>query len=88
MFQNRPSKRVRVDMSSFYFGSIDLVTAAGFVSVVVQLIDVTSKTVRYLNEVKDAPKDRAKLARETTGLLSLFTDLGYQVEDVELMGRT
>lgn len=53
----------------------------GFVAVLVQLIDVTSKVVNYFNDVKDAPKDRAKLSRETIGLLALFIDLRYRVEE-------
>ena len=52
-----------------------------FVATVVQLIDVTSKFIIYFNDVKDAPKDRAKLAREASGLLALLTDLRYRVED-------
>ena len=54
----------------------------GFLAAVVQLIDVTSKVVNYFNGVKNAPKDRAKLAREATGLLLLFTDLRCRVEEV------
>ena len=60
---------------------MDPITAIGFAANIVQLIDATSKTISYLNDVKDAPKDRAKLARETAGLLSLLIDLRYQVED-------
>lgn len=60
---------------------MDPITIVGFVAAVVQLIDVTSKVVNYLNDVKDAPKDRAKLAREATGLLALFTDLRYRLEE-------
>lgn len=60
---------------------MDPITAVGFIAAVVQLIDVTSKVVSYFNDVKDAPKDRAKLAREATGLLALFTDLRYRVEE-------
>ena len=60
---------------------MDPVTAVGFVAAVVQLIDVTSEAISYINEVKDAHKERAKLAREGTYLLMLFTDLRYQVED-------
>ena len=62
---------------------MDPITAVGFVAAVVQLIDVTSKVVNYFNDVKDAPKDRAKLAREAAGLLVLFTDLRYRVEEIE-----
>ena len=65
----------------FLTGSMESITIVGIVAAVVQLIDVTSKAVNYLNDVKDAPKDRAKLAREATNLLSLFTELRYRVEE-------
>ena len=61
---------------------MDPITVVGFLAAVVQLIDVTSKVVNYFNGVKNAPKDRAKLAREATGLLLLFTDLRCRVEEV------
>lgn len=60
---------------------MDSITATAFPAAVVQLIAVTSKVVGYFNNVKDAPKDRAKLAREVTGLLALLTDLRYQMEE-------
>lgn len=62
---------------------MDPVTVVGFLAAVVQLIDVTSKVVNYFNDVKDAPKDRAKLAREAANLLPLFTELRYRVEETK-----
>ena len=52
-----------------------------FVAAVTQLIDLTSKAVSYFNDAKDAPKERAKLAREAASLLVLFTDLKYRMEE-------
>jgi hypothetical protein len=60
---------------------MDPVTAVGLAASIVQLIDTTIKVIGYLNDVKDAPKDRATLARESTSLLTLFTDLRYWVEE-------
>ena len=60
---------------------MDPISVVGFVAAVIQLIEVTSKVVSYFNDVKDAPKDRAKLAREAAGLLLLFTDLRYRMEE-------
>lgn len=60
---------------------MDPVTVVGLLAAVVQLIDVTSEVVKYFNDVKDAPKDRAKLAREAVGLLALFMDLRYRIEE-------
>jgi hypothetical protein len=60
---------------------MDPVTAIGLVASIIQLIDVTASTLKYLNDVKEAPKDRARLARETASLLALLTDLRYRVEE-------
>ena len=60
---------------------MDPITVVGFIAAIVQLIGVTSKAVNYFNDVRSAPKDRAKLAREATNLLSLFTELRYRVEE-------
>lgn len=54
---------------------MDPITVVGILAAVVQLTDVTSKVVNYLNNVKDARKDRAKLAREAPYLFPLFTEL-------------
>lgn len=60
---------------------MDPITIVGFVAAVVQLIGVISKVVDSFNDMKDAPKNRAKLVREATGLLALFADLRYRVEE-------
>ena len=64
-------------------GDMDPITVLGMVAAIVQLIETTSKTVRYLNDVKGAPKDRAKLAQEATNLLPVFTQLRYRVEEAD-----
>lgn len=56
------------------------IPAVDFRALIVQLIDVTSKVTTYFKDVKDAPKARAKLAREATKLLVLLTDLRNRVE--------
>jgi hypothetical protein len=53
------------------------------VASIIQLIDVTAQTIKYLNDIKEAPKDRGRLARETTSLLALLTDLRYRVEEAK-----
>jgi hypothetical protein len=62
---------------------MDPITAVGIAASIVQLIDTTTRVIRYLNDVKDAPKDRARLAREATSLLTLLTDLRYRVEETK-----
>ena len=47
---------------------------------IVMLIDATAKTTRYLDDVKNAPKDRASLVREATSLLAFLTHLRYHTE--------
>ena len=55
----------------------------GLVSSIIQVIGATTKTIQYLSDVKDAPKERAKLAREASSLVALLTDLRYKVEEVK-----
>jgi hypothetical protein len=62
---------------------MDPVTAVGLVASIIQLIDATTTAIKYLNDVKDAPKDRAALAREGSSLLALLTDLRYRLEEAE-----
>ncbi|KAL8670309.1 MAG: hypothetical protein Q9168_005140 [Polycauliona sp. 1 TL-2023] len=52
----------------------------GLVASIAQLISLTAKTIKYLNSVKDASEDRARLLQETTGLLPLFVKLQGQIE--------
>ena len=61
---------------------MDPVSVVSLVATITQLIDTTSKVIRYLNEAKNAPQERAELAREVTNLLPLLTDLRYRTEDV------
>jgi hypothetical protein len=62
---------------------MDPITAVGLAASIVQLIDATTKAIKYLNGVKDAPKERATLAREGSSLLALFIDLRYRVEEAK-----
>ncbi len=57
------------------------VSAAGLVASVLQIITATAQTIQYLNDVKDAPKDRAKIAQEASNLLVLLTSLRYRLDD-------
>ena len=58
---------------------MDPITAAGLIASIAQLIGTTTQTIQYLNDMKDAPKYRAKLAQEASSLLMLLTDLRYTV---------
>lgn len=62
---------------------MDPVTAVGLVAAIIQLMDATMMAIKYLNDVKDAPKDRSKIARDATSLMVLLTDLRYRVEETD-----
>jgi hypothetical protein len=62
---------------------MDPAAVVGLAASIVQLIGATTKAIKYLNDVKNAPKDRARLAREAISLLGLLTDLRYRVEEVK-----
>ena len=65
---------------------MDPVTAVGLAASAIQLIDATTTTLRCLNEIKNAPKERARLAMEITSLLSVLTSLRYRVEECKPNG--
>lgn len=51
------------------------------VASVITLVGVTSKTVKYVNEMRDAPKERQNLSKETADLLPMLTGLRKMIED-------
>ncbi|KAL8754169.1 MAG: hypothetical protein Q9199_004528 [Rusavskia elegans] len=48
-----------------------------------QLVDFTAKTIKYLNSIKDASKERAGLLREASNLLNLLISLQTQVDEAK-----
>ncbi|OAF60440.1 hypothetical protein VC83_03381 [Pseudogymnoascus destructans] len=48
---------------------------------IIAILQVTATLVSYANDVKDAPKDRARFAMEALSLSSLLLNLRYQIED-------
>ena len=59
---------------------MDPVSAIGLVAGIVQLIATTSKIIKYVNEVNDAPKEKASLASEAANLMPLLMTLKQRVE--------
>ena len=59
---------------------MDPVSAIGLVASIVQLIATTSKVIKYVDEVKDAPKERSSLASEAANLMPLLMTLKQRVE--------
>jgi hypothetical protein len=47
------------------------------------LISTTAQVVIYLNDIKDAPKERKKLASETDSLVPLLIQLKHCVEEMK-----
>lgn len=60
---------------------MDPVSAVGLAASIVQIINATAQTIQFLNDVKDAPKDRIKLLQEAAGLLGLLTSLRCRIEE-------
>ncbi|RYP86354.1 hypothetical protein DL769_000738 [Monosporascus sp. CRB-8-3] len=48
---------------------------------IVAILQLTSKTIEYLNDVKDASKDRARCAIEASNLYSLLVNLRFRLEE-------
>ena len=62
---------------------MDPISALGLAASIIQIIDATTTTIKYLNDVKAAPKDRAQLAQEATSILVLLTQLRYRLEGAD-----
>jgi hypothetical protein len=48
---------------------------------IVAILQLTTEVIKYLNDVKDAPKDRARLAIEASNLSNLLVSLRYRLEE-------
>lgn len=48
---------------------------------IIAVIQLTGKLVGYLNDVKDAPKERADCAREASSFYSLLVTLKYDLDE-------
>lgn len=59
---------------------MDPVSAIGLVASIVQLIATISKIIKYVDEVKEAPKERGSLALEAANLMPLLMTLKQRVE--------
>ncbi|KAH8880540.1 ankyrin, partial [Thozetella sp. PMI_491] len=60
---------------------MDPVSAVGLVASVAQLIDIVTRTISFLNDIKNAPRERAGLAIELSGLLAVLTSLRYRIDE-------
>lgn len=57
--------------------------AVGVAASLAQLVDFTAKTIKYINSIKDASKERAGLLREASTLLNLLISLQTQVDEAK-----
>jgi hypothetical protein len=60
---------------------MDPATAVGFAASVAQINAATTQVVGYINDIKDTPKDRTRLAMEAASLIPSLTSLRYKVEE-------
>ncbi len=48
---------------------------------IIAIVQLTGTVVNYLNDVKDAPKDRNRCAIEASNLFNLLNNLKYRLEE-------
>ncbi len=54
-----------------------------FSTSVITVLELTVVLMRYVNDVRNAPKERAQLAREASNVYALLTSLRFRVEDAQ-----
>ena len=54
-----------------------------FTASIIAILQLTSTVIGYLNDVTDAPKDRARCATEASNLFNLLTNLRYRLEEAD-----
>ena len=62
---------------------MDPASAIGLTASLVQLIGTVTKTIGYLNDIRNAPKERTQLSQETLSLLSLLMNLRDKAETAD-----
>lgn len=48
---------------------------------IIAVLQLTTEVIKYLNDVKDAPKDRARFAMEASSLSNLLVSLRYRLDE-------
>lgn len=59
----------------------DLMDPLSVTASIFAVLQLTTEIVKYLNDLKDAPKDHARFTREANNLSSLLTTLGCRLEE-------
>lgn len=60
---------------------MDPVSAIGLAASLAQLVGTVAKIISYINDVKNASKERILVNQEAASLLGLLTTLQFKVED-------
>ena len=59
---------------------MDPCSAVGLAASILQIINTTAQIIQYLNDVREAPEERAQILREAASLLGLLKSLRARVE--------
>ncbi|KAM7203906.1 Ankyrin repeat-containing domain protein [Rhypophila sp. PSN 637] len=62
---------------------MDPISATGLASAIIGLAGTIAKAVNYVNDIKEAPVERAQFACEASSLLALLTALRYRVDEAQ-----
>lgn len=65
---------------------MDPVTAIGLGASVLQLIGVAGKAIKYLNDIKNAPRERFRLAQELNSLYGILIELENRADEAKASG--
>ena len=65
---------------------MDPITAIGAGASVLQLVGVAGKAIKYLNEIKNAPRERFRLAQELNSLYGILIELQSREDEANAQG--
>ena len=65
---------------------MDPITAIGAAASVLQLIGVAGKAIKYLNDIKNAPRERFRLAQELNSLYGILIELESREDEAKASG--
>ena len=65
---------------------MDLVTAIGAGASVLQLIGAAGKAIKYINDIKNAPRERFRLVQELNSLYGILIELESRVDEAKING--
>ena len=60
---------------------MDLFTGVGAAASIAQLVETTSRVIKYLSDIKEEKKERIRLSRELSSLLNILLDLEARLDE-------